>query len=205
MNFLKTGVISGAVLLIFLAATPALAQSHGYGDGYGTYTPTPSYSYSNYNSYGSYNSPTIVQMGRQSPSITSYMNMPGRMSDMMRGGNMQNTYQPQYSQYQDQYSAPQYSPQYPHYSYQTPRSYTMPTYNTSQYPSRPPSYSYPEYNSSYAPYSNYYTTYPQQNMGYTGDTNVFGSQLCNWQGYGRSDCSFNPHQWVYDPYSGTWY
>ena len=201
MNFLKTGVISGTVSLIFLAATPALAQSYGYGGEYGTYTPAPSYSYSNYNSYGSHNSPMIVQMGTRSPGISSYMNMPSRMSDVMRGGNMQNTYQPQYSQYQNQYSAPQYSQQYPQYSYQTPQSYSMPSYNPSQYSS----YSYPQYDSSYAPYSSYYTTYPQQNMGYTGDTDALGSQLCNWQGYGRSDCSFNPHQWVYDPYSGTWY
>ena len=89
---------------------------------------------------------------------------------------------------------PQYAaPQYPQY---TP-SYSQPT---SYY-----GYSYPEYDPSYEWYSNYYTTYPQQNLGYTGDSDAFGSQLCYWEDYGRSDCSFNPHQWVYDPYTGTYY
>ncbi len=90
---------------------------------------------------------------------------------------------------------------YPQQQYYPQSSYSSYSYNTAHYPS----YSYPQYDSSYAPYSDYYTTYPQQNRGFTGDTDAFGNQLCYWQGYGRSDCSFNPHQWVYDPYTGTWY
>ena len=63
------------------------------------------------------------------------------------------------------------------------------------YVPRQRSYSQPPYGGGYP--NNY--SYP------TGSTDAFGYSLCNWQDYGISRCDFNPHQWVYDPYTGTWY
>lgn len=81
-----------------------------------------------------------------------------------------------------------YSPSY---------TYTAP-YNQPQYGYN--SYSYQPH---YLPVqAGGYGGYPQP----TGNTDFFGKQLCNWgsdyQGY---PCDQDPHQWIYDPYTGNWY
>jgi len=63
----------------------------------------------------------------------------------------------------------------------------------------------PDYDPHTASWSNYYTQYPQVPHNYTGDSDLYGYPLCNWQGYGVAECNSDPNQWVYDPYSGTWY
>lgn len=103
-------------------------------------------------------------------------------------------------------------------------NYSMPTYayypqQYSYYPYQPTQYYYPQqysYNqpmqySAYTPYSSYmptsYSTPGPWNASYrTGDTDTFGYELCNWDGYqGRARCDSNPRQPVYDAWTGTWY
>jgi hypothetical protein len=50
-----------------------------------------------------------------------------------------------------------------------------------------------------------YTVNPYNYSIPTGDTDAFGNELCYWEDYGRSSCDFNPHQWIYDPWTGSWY
>jgi hypothetical protein len=176
MNHIQKGFIAAALFGIISIATPVLAQSYYGGNGYmNSYYPQQS----SYNNYGnsSNGNPMIYQVVNAPLMNHFFINMP---SYNVPSYNAPTQYYPQ----QQQYTAQPYQQQNQYYG---------------------SGYSSPEYDPSYAPYSNYYTTYPQQNNGYTGDHDAFGSPLCNWQGYGRSDCSFNPHQWVYDPYTGTWY
>lgn len=175
MDNLKTGLIAAGIVSILSVAVPAFAQSYSYSGNNYAYYPQQSAAYSNPMTY---QVPTYARM----PSYNTYPSY-----------QRQNNYQYQNAQPNFYYTYPpvnrvQYIPS----SYQNPVSYG-------------PTHSYPGYDSYYAPSSNYYTTYPQQNMGYTGDRDALGTPLCNWQGYGRSDCSFNPNQPVYDAYTGTWY
>jgi hypothetical protein len=115
--------------------------------------------------------------------------------------------------YMPQNSYPSYS--YPSYNYypsqnnysQQQNSY-YPYSNTPRNANNYPRYvySYPSYDSSYAWFSNYYTEYPHAVGTYNGNTDLFGSPLCDWPGgYRGYDCDRDPHQWVYDPYTGSWY
>ncbi len=118
----------------------------------------------------------------------------------------QNTYI-QYPQYQQQpafaYGAPQYGYGYPQQQYPQPYNY-YPQYNYA------PQYSYGYYPQQNYGYSQYH--YPSQwgpsGYGYpTGDTVPWiGGPLCEFPDYdGRALCGSNPNQWVYDPWTGSWY
>ena len=54
-----------------------------------------------------------------------------------------------------------------------------------------------------------YGGYGQPNFGYTaqptGGRDLLGNDLCNWGDYRGYPCSYDPHQWIYDPYTGSWY
>lgn len=65
----------------------------------------------------------------------------------------------------------------------------------------------PPYDSGYASYSNYYRAYPQVPHYMTGDTNLWGQDLCRWADYPDANmpCGWDPQQWVYDPWTGTYY
>lgn len=40
----------------------------------------------------------------------------------------------------------------------------------------------------------------------TGDYDLLGTPLCQWYDYnGATPCAYDPHQWVYDQYTGSWY
>ncbi len=97
------------------------------------------------------------------------------------------TYYPQQYYYAD-YSYLYYPQNYSYYYYPHTTSSYYPQYHTY------PAYSYG--NSSPSPYN---WSYP------TGDTDTFGYDICNWEGYGRGRCDFNPRQPVYDHWTGTWY
>jgi hypothetical protein len=107
-----------------------------------------------------------------------------------------NQYQPQYQQ---QYYPQQYSQQY---SYPQYNSY--PQYGYSSYPSS-------SYGSTYGMYgqnSNMYGQNVPYSSGYpTGDTVPWiGGQLCEFPDYdGRALCGSNPNQYIYDPWTGSWY
>ena len=95
----------------------------------------------------------------------------------------QNTYITYPQQNSFGYGAPAYAPQY----------YT-------------PSYSYaPTYG--YGGYNRYGQNVPYS-YGYpTGDTVPWiGGQMCEFPDYdGRALCGSNPNQWIYDPWTGSWY
>jgi hypothetical protein len=98
----------------------------------------------------------------------------------------QNTYinYPQQQNYSFGYGAPSYG--YPHYGYA-------------------PQYQYPSYG--YGG-SNMYGQNVPYSYGYpTGDTVPWiGGQLCEFPDYdGRALCGSNPNQWIYDPWTGSWY
>jgi hypothetical protein len=109
----------------------------------------------------------------------------------------QNTYinQPQQQNYSFGYGAPSYG--YPQNSY-------VPQYTPSY--SYAPQYQYPSYG-----YGGGYNMYGQNvpySYGYpTGDTvPLIGGQLCEFPDYdGRALCGSNPNQWIYDPWTGSWY
>ncbi len=93
------------------------------------------------------------------------------------------------------------------YTYQSSYAYSYPSYAYS-YPSY--SYSYPSYNYSYPTYqNNYYDTY---SYNYSGG-NSYGSNYwwddpnyyC-YSGYGCYPMPVDdPHQWIYDHWTGNWY
>jgi hypothetical protein len=97
-----------------------------------------------------------------------------------------NYYTPQYQQYGQQYY---YQPQYQQQS-QSQQQYQQ--YQSSYY--APQQY---VVNSNNPPYTG---SYP------TGDRDPIGNQLCYYPSYGaRYSCDSDPHQWVYDYWTGTWY
>ena len=52
-----------------------------------------------------------------------------------------------------------------------------------------------------------YATYPRVSATPSGTTDMFGTPLCYWGDYsaGATPCSYDPQQWVLDPYTGRWY
>lgn len=107
---------------------------------------------------------------------------------------------PSYPTYQPvAYSYPTYG--YQNYGYQ----YAMPTYQTYNYA---PYYDWSyggtggySYGSSYS-YPSYGYTYPNQVPG----TDLWGNDMCYWgAGYNNFPCDRDPHQWVFDPYTSTYY
>jgi hypothetical protein len=114
------------------------------------------------------------------------------------------------------YAYPYYTMPYSYDYYGMYGSYYQPTYY--QPVAYQPAYSYyqPSY-SYYQPYQYYGSAYGYGGYGYsapspynrsspTGDRDLWGHDLCYWEGYdGRARCDFNPRQPVYDPYTGTWY
>ena len=136
----------------------------------------------------------------------------------------QNQYVPQYSSYgAGQYNsgfAPQMaSPSYQdfyskflNYTVVAPGNYTnVPaavSYMPSQTNTQRNSYSYPTTQKQYPSYQNYGggygygSSYGQPVAG----TDFWGNPMCNWGAdYGNFPCDRDPHQWVYDPYTGTTY
>jgi hypothetical protein len=106
----------------------------------------------------------------------------------------------------------------PQYSYDTHPGYYAENYYLPQYQTY--SHSYPQYNYAYpqaynpippAPYGQGANMYGQPvpySYGYpTGETVPWtGGQLCEFPDYdGRALCGSNPNQWIYDPWTGTWY
>ena len=122
--------------------------------------------------------------------------VPGSLSCQPMERHSQQNYNQQPNYYpQQNYSQQNTQHYYPYTNtYRNANSYPM--YNVSQ----------PQYDPTYASFSNYYTQYPHKVGAYTGNTDLFGTPLCNWPGgYKGYDCGSDPSQPVYDPYSGTWY
>lgn len=193
--------------MIVAAAAPsiALAQTMGnYGGSYGY----PNYGFSQYalpfmnSGYGyqnyGYNPVTNIGYSYQMP---IYQNL------------SQNFLQPNYYQ---NYSYPSYQNSYPNYGYGYPQygnQYRQPAVSFSTgnaYSFDPTRQAFPSFGQqsyghgptrpTYIGYSPFASAYP------TGDYDLAGTSLCRWSDYnGRAPCSFDPQQWVYDPYTGQWY
>lgn len=85
-------------------------------------------------------------------------------------------------------------------------------WTSSTWPARsfdPMNDTYPIYQEQSYSYDGGYGGYGQPNFGYspqpTGGRDLLGNDLCNWGDYSGYPCSFDPHQWIYDPYTGSWY
>jgi hypothetical protein len=84
-------------------------------------------------------------------------------------------------------------------------------WTSSTWPARsfdPLTESFPIYYDQYS-YGGGYGGYGQPNFGYSpqpiGSRDLLGNELCNWGDYRGYPCSYDPHQWIYDPYTGDWY
>lgn len=118
-----------------------------------------------------------------------------------------NAYMPQYSYQRPVVSYYQYQPQF---QFQQPRQQQY-QYQYQPYQYAPQmQYQYQYASNAYAqdPYSTgfaYGGPYAYGGMP-TGDTVPWlGGEMCNWAGYGRSPCAFDPQQPVYDAWTGTYY
>ncbi len=192
---IKTSILS-LILVTSLGILPSAVSA--YVD-YGTYYQTPApHSQLYYQPMYAYASSPVLnhQVSAPQQNQYSYNSYP-----------QQNYYpQQQYSQY-GQYSQPytqQYQPQ--QYSYNQ-----YPQYNSYPYSS----YSQP-WNQGYSNYSNGWSgqgvnMYGQNvpySYGYpTGETvPLIGGPLCDFPDYdGRALCGSNPNQYIYDPWTGSWY
>lgn len=99
-----------------------------------------------------------------------------------------------------QYSQPMYFPQQQYPTYQQPMyQQHQPTYYQPQYSYAPQNYYMPQ---NYARPPQSYSYSPQP----TGGTDLWGTPLCSWGAdYMGYPCDRDPHQWIFDPYSGSWY
>jgi hypothetical protein len=196
-NFIKTGLTVLVFVAILGTGVPVFAQSYGYAQNYTPIVQTISIPQN--------------QLMYIPSNITQYM-----PSYMVPSYSSYGYTQPSYNYSQPSYNTPSYntpSYTYPNYGYgSNPTYYDQYNYypytNTQKDPNSYPRYwpAHPEYDDSYAWFSNYYQDYPNTYGVYTGNTDLFGTPLCDWSsGYKGYDCSYDPHQWVYDPYTGTWY
>ena len=150
----------------------------GYTTTSGMHNPAQ-YSYANL--YASNASNYFPQMFQQSyPNFSTFnskfVNNTYIAPQVMQYGSTPGMGYSNYSYPQTNYGFPQYQPQY----------------SSQQYPS--------------------YTSYDYDSYGYggyaqsTGEKDFWGNDLCNWgDGYAGYPCDRDPHQWIHDPYTDTWY
>ncbi len=75
-------------------------------------------------------------------------------------------------------------------------AYPQQSYGTVWYPNQP--------DTQYGIGGSYYPSFGPSYV--TGDYDMLGTPLCQWYDYnGRTPCAYDPHQWVYDQYTGSWY
>ncbi len=209
----KTAVL-GAFVGIIAFAAPVFAQSYNY-------SYDSSYQYPQASGTYYYGSPIVYQSGNITPTMLSYMpiSMPSYQQQYQPSYAPQYQYPTQqlngYPYHQTHQTMPQYQPMYyggyggiaPSSAFKEQSQY-YPYTTTYRNPNSYPRYVYsePSYDASYAYFSNYYTQYPSRIGQYTGNTDLFGTPLCNWGGgYNGYACDSDPSQPVYDPYTGTWY
>ena len=217
----------------YTAPSPSYSTNTQYTPTYSTYTPsynynttgsyTPSSSYGStysYPSYSSYQSPTSYQT-YSSPSYSNYGTVgsytssdseanEGNCNDEMSEGTGcgslgSNSSYGSYSYPSTQYQT-QYQTSYPSYSsnYYTPTSYS--NYGSNSYNPYATVSTYANTNS-YATTGSNPQTYPYSHATPTGRYDAFGTPLCMWSDYPGTamPCGTDPQQWIFDPYSGTWY
>lgn len=192
MSFLRKTSILSLILASSAGILPNVVSA--YVD-YGTYYQTPApRSQLYYQPMYAYASSPVLNRQVSAPQQNQYFYNSYPQT--------QNYYPQQYQQPHMQYGQPYSQP----YSYnQYPQSNSHSSYSYSQ-PWNP---SYPNYSN--APYGQGVNQYGQNvpySYGYpTGDTvPLIGGQLCDFPDYnGRALCGSNPNQYIYDPWTGSWY
>lgn len=119
-------------------------------------------------------------------------------------GYAQQQQQQQYAYQQPMY-APQMPPAYNQYYYPA-YEYGAPQYPATRYtPHYPPQQ--PGRGASYGQDCTWpYTNCPNLGYGIVRSYPWGDYTRCYWgSDYGYNSCSYDPHQWLYDPYSGEWY
>ena len=161
--------------------------------------PASAFAYVDYGAY--YYTPAPNSQAYYQP-MYAYSYAPVQNSAPQQNQYVYNSIPQQYNQYPqqqyNQYPQQQYSPQY---SYNQPQYNSYPSNGYQQYPSYN---SYPQYGQN----SNMYGQNVPYSYGYpTGDTVPWiGGQLCEFPDYdGRALCGSNPNQYIYDPWTGSWY
>jgi len=115
----------------------------------------------------------------------------------------QYTYGYPYAQQQQQQSQSQYQSQQPSSYYSQPTYYNQPTNYSGSSQAIPGT---PSNFLNYYNQENNGLVYPYSSSRPTGNTDAFGNQLCYWSDYPEyAPCGQDPQQWIYDPYTGTWY
>lgn len=204
-----------ALFLTILAIAPvANAQSYNQPSGffwpYGTGMGAPR-EVLTVHSWGPTEPPAYHSMsGAPSPWQTiypqqTYPTYPTQPQQYAMPGYNQPYYQPTYNQ--PQYM-PQVQPQYipqnsfvpQQYQYYTPQinyGYQYPQTNYGGLPAQAGGYGYQQPTYYGGGYGGYGTP--------DGGTDIWGNPSCNWGDYQGYSCGTDPHQWIYDPYSGEYY
>lgn len=180
------GIISFIVIVGF--STPFTTYAWG-GDSF--FFPT--------SAQGPHEQLVVYAFGPTSPNTSYYTYQPAYTYN--------NQYYPSqktYPSYGNPAMGPIFNSKFANYVNVAPQYYGGQSYSQPNYHPMQNSYSYPQYSSfSYTqPSYGYSGSYAQP----TGGTDFWGNQLCNWgadyQGY---PCDRDPHQWIQDPYTGSWY
>lgn len=183
-ELIKTS-ISSLILVTVFFATPHRVSA--YVD-YGTYYQTPApHSELYYQPMYAYASSPVLNHQVSAPQQNQYL---------------YNSY-PQTQNYHSQQYASQYQQPYTQQWYQ-PQQYSYPQYSYGQWNPTSPNYA----NAPYGQGVNMYGQNVPYSYGYpTGETvPLIGGQLCEFPDYdGRALCGSNPNQYIYDPWTGSWY
>lgn len=188
-----------------------------------------------WNDGGSFFFPTQYNSAYTQPQEQLVVYAFGPTSPSSYNTNAIGSYQPGYTHNGTSYpSQSQFAPQQPMYMntnpYQSGSYNTMQNTNVYNYPAQFSYTSQPSYQAQY-PMNNYggYSSggYGSGNSSYesgygygggygshssggygvpTGGTNFWGTPLCNWgYDYKGYPCDRDPHQWVFDPHTGSYY
>ena len=158
-------------------------QTPSYSNSFPSYKGTPAYQ----QPYNQYSQPSY---NPYTPNYASN-NFPQMFQPAVQNG------YPNFSTFNSKFVNNTYiAPQVMQYG-SIPNSYSNYSYPQSNYGYKQP-YQYPSYNS----YGGYGGSYAPS----TGLKDFWGNDMCNWgSDYGNFPCDRDPHQWIQDPYTGSWY
>ncbi len=105
--------------------------------------------------------------------------------------------------YAQSYQMPQYQQPYMQQSQTQHPSYGAQNYYQPSYSN---GYSYQQPSSRYGNVVNNEPVYPYAYATPTPYSDAFGTKLCRWSDFPTlAPCDSNPNQWIFDPYTETWY
>ena len=218
----NTAHIGTKIVISFIALvafTPIMAFAYydggfaGYGGGGGSFFfPTsPTGRQELYvHSWGPSEPLNYLSPAQQYPTYQNYAQPQGSYYPQQYTQQYPQQYQQQTNPYLSQVSNPSfdaYQSKFVNFNYVVPQMAAMPSFMSA------PSYGYS--NTSYA-LPSYTNSYSNPSYGYSGyggyggqpvqGTDFWGNQMCAWgSDYGNFPCDRDPRQYVYDPYTGTYY